>query len=225
MLISAMLGIDSRTTMDMDATIKGQPLSEESITSILNKIIKVNIDDGVKFVFKNIEQIREDDAYGGYRLSFDAIFDNMPVAFKIDITSGDKITPREIKYRFDLMLEDREIEILAYNLETIIAEKFETVIRRGVFNTRPRDYYDIYMLVKTQGKNIDNNVLKEAILTTYQYRNSIEAVNNANKEINILKDDINMQKQWKRYQNDNFYAENITYEQITESLYYVAKIL
>lgn len=223
MLISAMLGIDNRTTMDMDATIKEIQLTKDTIIEIFDLILKIDLNDDISFIFKKIEEIREEDYYNGFRLSYDAIFDNMVVAFKIDITLGDKITPKEIKYKFNLMLEDREIEVWAYNLETIIAEKFETVIRRGVFSTRPRDLYDIYMLIKTQSKNINIKTLKEAITKTAKHRKSISIIINAIEEIDVLKEDNNMIKQWKKYQNDNFYAEGITYEEIIEVLYEIAK--
>lgn len=128
MLISAMLGIDSRTTMDMDTTIKGFKLTEENISKIINEICNISIDDEVNFEVKKIELIREDDDYGGYRVTFEAKYmDTMPVIMKIDITTGDIITYKEIKYSFDLMLEDRKIEIWSYNIETIIAEKFESI--------------------------------------------------------------------------------------------------
>lgn len=144
MLISAMLGIDSRTTMDMDTTIKGFSLTKENVYKIMNEIINIKLDDNVTFKINNITLIREDDDYGGYRITFEANYDdNMPVIMKIDITTGDKITYKEIKYNFSLMLENRKIEIWSYNVETIIAEKFEAIIKRGVLGTRIRDYYDI----------------------------------------------------------------------------------
>ena len=129
MLISAMLGIDSRTTMDMDTTIKGFKLTEENISYIIKEICNTKIDDGVTFEVQNIELIREDDDYGGYRITFKANYmESMPVIMKIDVTTGDKITYKEIRYSFDLMLEDRKIQIWSYNLETVIAEKFESIL-------------------------------------------------------------------------------------------------
>ena len=137
MLISAMLGIDSRTTMDMDTTIKGFKLTEENITNKINEICNIKIDDGVTFEVQKIELIRKDDDYGGYRITFKANYmESMPVIMKIDITTGDKITYKEIKYSFDLMLEDRKIQIWSYNLETIIAEKFESIIKKRNFRNK-----------------------------------------------------------------------------------------
>ena len=226
MLISAMLGIDSRTTMDMDTTIKGFKLTEENITNIINEICKIKIDDGITFEVQKIELIREDDDYGGYRITFKANYmESMPVIMKIDITTGDKITYKEIKYSFDLMLEDRKIQIWSYNLETVIAEKFESIIKRGVLGTRIRDFYDIYMLLNTQAKNIDFNTLKDAIYSTAEHRNTINIIKDCSKIIEQLNNSDIMKKQWERYQKNNFYAKEIKYEDLIESLNQIGKIL
>lgn len=226
MLISAMLGIDSRTTMDIDTTIKGFKLTEENITNIINEICNIKIDDEVTFEVLKIELIREDDDYGGYRITFKANYmESMPVIMKIDITTGDKITYKEIKYSFDLMLEDRKIQIWSYNLETVIAEKFESIIKRGILGTRIRDYYDVYMLLNTQTKNINFNTLKDAIYSTAEYRNTINIIKDWSKIIEQLDNSDIMKKQWERYKKDNFYAKEIKYEDLIESLKQVGKIL
>ena len=226
MLISAMLGIDSRTTMDMDTTIKGFKLTEENISNIINEICNIKIDDEVTFEVQKIELIREDDDYGGYRITFKANYmESMPVIMKIDITTGDKITYKEIKYSFDLMLEDRKIQIWSYNLETVIAEKFESIIKRGVLGTRIRDYYDVYMLLNTQAKNMNLNTLKDAIYFTAEHRNTINIIKDWSKIIEQLNNSDIMKKQWERYQKDNFYAKEIKYEDLIESLKQVGKIL
>ena len=226
MLISAMLGIDSRTTMDMDTTIKGFKLTEENITNIINEICNIKIDDGITFEVQKIELIREDDDYGGYRITLKANYmESMPVIMKIDITTGDKITYKEIKYSFDLMLEDRKIQIWSYNLETVIAEKFESIIKRGILGTRIRDYYDVYMLLNTQTKNINFNTLKDAIYSTAEYRNTINIIKDWSKIIEQLDNSDIMKKQWERYKKDNFYAKEIKYEDLIENLKQVGKIL
>ena len=226
MLISAMLGIDSRTTMDMDTTIKGFKLTEENISKIINEICNISIDDEVSFEVKKIELIREDDDYGGYRVTFEAKYmDTMPVIMKIDITTGDIITYKEIKYSFDLMLEDRKIEIWSYNIETIIAEKFESIVKRGILGTRVRDYYDVYMLLNTQSKNIDFEVLKNAIYSTAEHRNSTEIIKDSQKIIEELNSSDTMKKQWARYKKDNFYARDIEYENLIESLKKIEKLV
>lgn len=226
MLISAMLGIDSRTTMDMDTTIKGFKLTEENISNIINEICNIKIDDEITFEVQKIELIREDDDYGGYRITFKANYmESMPVIMKIDITTGDKITYKEIKYSFDLMLEDRKIQIWSYNLETVIAEKFESIIKRGVLGTRIRDFYDIYMLLNTQTKNIDFNTLKDAIYSTAKHINTINIIKDWSKIIEQLNNSDIMKNQWARYQKNNFYAKEIKYDDLIECLKQVGTLL
>lgn len=225
MLISAMLGIDSRTTMDMDTTIKGLPLTKDNITNIMDEICNIEIDDNVTLKINKVELIREDDDYGGYRITFEAKYNNeMPVIMKIDITTGDKITYKEIEYSFTLMLEDRKIQIWSYNVETIIAEKFEAIVKRGVLSTRIRDYYDVYMLINTQNKIIDKKTLKDAITLTAQHRWTNEIIKDWKKIVEKIANDSKMRQQWKRYQKDNFYAEEIEYKDLINAISKVGEI-
>ena len=170
MLVAAMVGLDARATIDMDATIKGYPLSEESVKGIFEEILAVPIDDGTQMRIKHIDAIRDEANYNGLRVSLEAIFDGIRTSLKIDITAGDKITPREISYRFNLMLEDRQIDIFAYNLETVLAEKLETVISRGITNTRMRDFYDIFILLKMHSDSLDKELLAKALASTAENR-------------------------------------------------------
>ena len=225
MLISAMLGIDSRTTMDMDTTIKGFSLTKGNITNIMDEICNIEIDDNVTLKINKVELIREDDDYGGYRITFEAKYNNeMPVIMKIDITTGDKITYKEIEYSFTLMLEDRKIQIWSYNVETIIAEKFEAIVKRGVLSTRIRDYYDVYMLINTQNKIIDKKTLKDAITLTAQHRGTSEIIKDWKKIVEKIANDNKMRQQWKRYQKDNFYAEEIEYNELINAISKVGEI-
>lgn len=155
----------------------------------------------------------------GYRVTLKANYiDSMPVIMRIDITTGDKITYKEINYTFDLMLEDRKINIWSYNLETIIAEKFESIIKRGILGTRVRDYYDVYMLLNTQNKNIDLDILKKAIYQTAEHRHTLHVIKDWKTAVTQLNDSDIMRKQWKKYQKDNFYANDIEYSDLIESL-------
>lgn len=202
MLISSIIGIDSRTTMDMDTTIKGFILDKENLTQILNDIFKINLDDNIQFELINIENIREDDDYGGLRVHISSIFDNMPTDLKIDVTTGDKITYKEINYKYNLLLETRAIDIWSYNIETIIAEKYESIIKRSILNTRIRDFYDIYMLIHLDKNNISNKILKEAIKETSQHRNSFEIIDNkkvVEEVIDSIGIDKDLIKQWEIY--------------------------
>lgn len=217
-LIAAMVGLDTRATMDMDATIKGLPVTEEMVMQMFMDICNIQVKDDVHFSFNRITEIRDGDEYSGYRVSLTANYPPMAVPLKLDITTGDKITPREIIYEFKLLLEDRTIKILAYNLETVMAEKIETVITRGDQNTRPRDFYDIYVLYELQGKNIDYTSLNKAVQATAKNRNSTEIIKNYKEIISIIQGSDIMQKYWKDYQKDFEYAVDIEFNDTLKSL-------
>lgn len=168
------------------------------------------------FSFRSIGEIREGDVYTGYRVSLSANYQQMAVPLKLDITTGDKITPKEIEYQFKLLLEDRSISVLAYNLETIMAEKLETVISRGDQNTRPRDYYDIYILTKLQYANIENDVLKAALRATTEKRGSFEVLKDYRRIMDTVKKSEVMQRQWMKYQKDFEYATDIVFEDLCD---------
>lgn len=217
-LIAAMVGLDTRTTMDMDATIKGYPVNEQTIRKMFEEICSIELKDDVVFSFRSIGEIREGDEYTGYRVALTAEFSPMAVPLKLDITTGDKITPKEIEYSFKLLLEDRSISVLAYNLETILAEKLETVISRSVQNTRPRDYYDIYILMKLQSHNIDISSLRSALDATAQKRGSQEVVKNYAKRMETVKSSNFMQTQWKTYQTEYEYAADILFNDTCDTV-------
>lgn len=224
-LIAAMVGIDTRATMDMDATIKGLPVNEQTVRKMFEEICKTELADDVTFSFQNIGKIREGDEYTGYRISLSANYPPMAVPLKLDITTGDKITPKEIEYQFKLLLEDRNISVLAHNLETIMAEKLETVITRGDQNTRPRDYYDIYILTKLQYSNIEPDSLKAAFKATADKRGSAVVVKDYRKIMNTVRNSEVMQRQWKNYQKDFEYATNIVFEETCDAVVQLMDLL
>ena len=211
-LLAAMVGLDTRATMDMDATIKGLPVTKETISGMFVDICKIHIDDDINFEFSGIDDIREDDEYGGYRVSLTGNYPPMAVPLKIDITTGDKITPREMVYSFNLMFEERSISVLAYTIETILAEKLETIISRGDQNTRPRDFYDVYILNTLQKQNIDNQILKEAFAATVKKRGTEHIVVNYEEIIETVESSTVMNNQWTRYQKEFDYAKDISFE-------------
>ena len=178
LLISSIVGLDSRATMDIDMTLKGKPVNEAFILDYINEISRININDEVKFDVVSITEIREMDDYFGFRVSLISSIGTMKIPLKIDITTGDKIIPSEISYEYPLMFENRSIKIKAYNLETILSEKTETIISRGNQNTRMRDFYDVYILLKLKSKNIDYNILRLAIEETSQKRDSLNLLLN-----------------------------------------------
>lgn len=212
-LIASLVGLNSRTTMDMDATIKRYPVSRESVRNMIEEIIRIDLEDDIMFTFKSIGEIREGDEYTGYRVSLLANYPPMAVPLKLDITTGDKITPREIEYQYKLMMEDRSICVLAYNLSTILAEKLETVISRGDQNTRPRDYYDIYILSKLQAENIDPETLAYALYATVKKRGTISAVKQYRKIIEAVRSSEVMKRQWNNYRKNFDYAADIEFEE------------
>lgn len=218
-LLAAMVGLDTRATMDMDATIKGLPVTKETISKMFIDVCKIHIDDDISFEFSGIDDIREDDEYGGYRVSLLGNYPPMAVPLKIDITTGDKITPHEMVYSFNLMFEERSINVLAYTVETILAEKLETIISRGDQNTRPRDFYDVYILNTLQKQNIDNQILKEAFATTVKKRGTEHIVTNYKEIIETVSKSSVMKDQWTRYQKEFDYAKDIRFENACESVF------
>ena len=225
MLISAILGMSSRSTMDMDTTVKGFELTANCATEILKEICDIELNDDITFQMKKIELIREEDDYNGYRATFEAKYKKtMPVIFKIDITTGDRITYKEIEYDYNLMLEDKKIPVWSYNLETILAEKFEAIIKRGIAGTRIRDFYDVYMLMATKENEINKKLLNTAINLTSEHRESIDLIRNWEHTIEILSEDEDMKKRWKVYQKTYFYAKGIEYSSLIKSIEKVGKI-
>lgn len=217
-LIASMVGLDSRATMDMDATIKGYPVNEEAIRKMVEDIIAVPVEDAIHFCLKSVREIREGDEYTGYRVALTADYEKMAVPLKLDITTGDKITPREIEYSYKLMMEDRSIRVLAYNLSTILAEKLETVVSRGDQNTRPRDYYDIYILSKLQAENIDVDSLKAALSATTAKRGSSELMMQYAEIMRTVKSSDVMKRQWDNYRKDFDYAAEIEFEETCDAV-------
>ncbi len=215
-LLAAMVGLDTRATMDIDATIKGLSVTRETISQMFVDICAIHIDDDINFEFSGIDDIREDDEYGGYRVSLLGNYPPMAVPLKIDITTGDKITPREMVYKFNLMFEERSINVLAYTVETILAEKLETIISRGDQNTRPRDFYDVYILNTLQKKNIDNKVLKDAFAATAKKRGTEHIIANYRGIIETVSKSPAMHDRWKRYQKEFEYAKDIKFEAACE---------
>ena len=220
MLVAAMVGLDARATMDLDATIKGTNVSVEDVEMIISQIISIPLDDGVSFRIKRISEIMEEGDYPGVRVSMETKFDGVITPLKIDISTGDIITPREIKYNFNLMLENRTIEVWAYNLETVLAEKMETVISRNVTNTRMRDFYDIYILQKLYGEQLSKDVLWDALVATAKKRETLEQIET--EDIDEVFDEIQsssvMENLWKAYQRNYSYSADIPWHTIMKSI-------
>jgi len=218
MLISAMIGLESRTTMDIDATIRNYPLTEKNIQRIFNEILALDINDGVSFKLKWINEIRENDIYSGFRISMDCFYDTLTVPIKVDLTSGDMITPHAIEYKYKLLMEERWISIYSYNLETILAEKIETVLFRGVLNTRSRDFYDIYKLSKLRGIGIDYSLCKKALIATMERRKSIDILSNSENILDFIRRDRFIRERWTKYQKEFNYVNEISFAEVMDEI-------
>lgn len=218
LLISAILGVAERTTMDMDTTVKGLPMDEQSIRKAIGEILDQPVDDEIEFQLLDLTPIREDDEYENFRASIQAIYGKMKIPMKIDITTGDEITPKEIRFSYPLLFDDRRVMIKAYTQETILAEKYETIIRRNVGNTRARDFYDLHLLYRLYRENADWNILKQAVLATAKKRESLSALQDTKRILSALEDSTVLQDLWKRYQAQNSYAREIAYPAIIETI-------
>jgi len=218
MLISAMIGLESRTTMDIDATIRNYPLTEKNIQRIFNEILALDINDGVSFKLKWINEIRENDIYSGFRISMDCFYDTLTVPIKVDLTSGDMITPHAIEYKYKLLMEERWISIYSYNLETILAEKIETVLFRGVLNTRSKDFYDIYKLSKLRGIGIDYSLCKKALIATMERRKSIDILSNSENILDFIRRDRFIRERWTKYQKEFNYVNEISFAEVMDEI-------
>lgn len=216
MLIASFVGIQQRTTMDMDTTLKQYPLSENLLKEMLQEICAINLQDETTFILNEIKDIREADDYGGYRASLIAQFETIQIPLKIDVTVGDKLTPDAIQYAFPSNFEEKAIHIWAYNTETILAEKVETILRRGVFNTRSRDFYDVYLLTKTQ--KFDRELFSTALHATAEKRMSLKILLESQKIIAKLQIDTLIKERWMQYCKANEYAKEISFEEIISAL-------
>ena len=212
MLVAAMVGLDARSTMDLDATVKGANVSVEDVENMMAEIIAVPIDDGVTFQVKSISEIMDEAEYPGIRVT--TLFDGVRTPLKIDISTGDAITPKEVRYSFKLMLEDRSIDVWAYNLETVLAEKLETIITRTTTNTRMRDFYDIAILQQLYGDTLNPQILHDALLATARKRGTERHLAEAAQVFDEVQNSPIMQDLWTAYQKKFSYASDLSWDMI-----------
>lgn len=218
LLLSAMFGIDNRTTRDMDATIVGIDISKNKMIKILNEILSIDLKDDVMFNIVDITNIREDDLYGGNKYHIVGEIQNLKVNVEIDISTGDKITPKELKYKYPLLFENKKILISSYNIETILAEKIETVLRRGKFNSRMKDYYDIFYFLTKLRSDINPKIMIKAMINTFEKRESIECLKDYKQIIISIIGSKKMESLWIKYSNKNVYAKDINFSTILSLL-------
>ena len=217
-LVTAMVGVSLRSTMDIDTSLKNQNLSINDTWHILEEIINIDLNDGVTFRIKDVFNIMDEMEYPGIRFTLEAIMGKLVTPMKIDISTGDIITPSAIEYQYKLLLENRTITLWAYNLETILSEKLQTILSRGILNTRMRDFYDIRILLSVYDEFIDVDMLKKAFEVTCKKRDTEILQIDGSKIIKNISGDAQLQILWKSYQSKYSYASNIKYEEVIESL-------
>lgn len=225
LLISSMVGLEGRTTMDMDTTVRGIQMEEDEIVAALKTILAVDVGDGIRFEYRSIEPIREIDAYNNFRAHIDVLYGKINTPMKIDITTGDKITPAAVQYEFSCFDPEKKIPIMAYTLETVLAEKYETIIRRGATTTRARDFYDLYTLYRTRKSEIRPQILKDAVMHTAEKRESVESLTEWQEVLEELQEDSTVRQLWESYRMTNSYAAAITYEQTLETIKEISELL
>ena len=212
LLLSSIFGVNLRSTMDLDTTIKGLPLDRTTITKVVNEIISIDLKDNIKLEIENIKDIREEELYSGFNINLKAEFDGLRTNLMIDITTGDVITYKEIQFEYKTLFDNEIINIMTYNYETIVAEKFEAIISRNIDNTRMKDYYDLYMFVNLKWDDIDKTILRKAIFNTSKKRDTLNYIEDADKYIELINEDSKLKSLWKNYQSNYVYAKDISFE-------------
>ena len=225
LLLSSIFGVNLRSTMDLDTTIKGLPLNKSTITKVITEIINIDLKDNITFEIENIKDIREEDLYSGYNVNLKADFDGLKTNLMIDITTGDVITYKEVEFKYSTLFDNETINIMTYNYETIIAEKFESIISRNIDNTRMKDYYDLYMFVNLKWNDINKDTLRKAIINTSKARETLDYIDNASKYIELISEDSRLKSLWNSYQNNYEYAKDIEFEDTINAIKVISEII
>ncbi len=225
LLISSMIGIGERTTMDMDTTVRGIQMEENEIVAAVKQIISTDVNDGISFEYVKIEPIREEDAYNNFRVHLQAKYGKIDSPMKIDVTTGDVITPAAIQYNFPLIFDEKTVSIMAYTLETVLAEKYETIIRRNIGTTRARDFYDLHTLFRSRKEEVDLEVLRMAVMQTAQKRKSVEDIRDWKAIIKDIREEPQMYLLWDKYIAENKYIGELEFHQVLDTVDEVANLL
>ena len=225
LLISSMIGIGERTTMDMDTTVRGIQMEEGEIVSAVKEIIAMDVGDGISFEFQKIEPIREDDTYNNFRVHLRAKYGKIDSPMKIDITTGDIITPAAIRYDFPFVFEEKTVPVMAYTLETVLAEKYETIIRRNIGTTRARDYYDLHTLYRSRKDVVQMDVLRAAVIHTAEKRDSIDDIRDWRDILKDIREEPQLYLLWDNYAADNKYIGDLKFNEVLDTVDEIAKIL
>ena len=212
LLLSSIMGINLRTTMDIDTNITGINLDKEKLLEILNEVLNMDIGDNVTFKIEKVEDIKQEEYYGGYQFKIIATYENIKVQFHMDVSTGDVITPRAIEYKYKKLFDNSYIDILSYNQETIIAEKLQSILERKITNSRMKDYYDLYFFVNYRWNSIDKEILSEAIIRTFSARNSITELSNIRETIQTLENNPFLNRIWLDYSQKHEYSKNVSFK-------------
>lgn len=225
LLLSSIFGVNLRSTMDLDTTIKGLPLDRETITKVINDIISIEIDDNIKLEIGNIKDIREEELYSGFNVNLKAEFDGLKTNLMIDITTGDVITYKEVEFKYNTLFDNEIINIMTYNYETIISEKIESIISRNIDNTRMKDYYDLYMFVNLKWNDINKDTLRKAIINTAKNRKTLDYIDNASKYIELISDDSRLKSLWNSYKSNYDYAKDIEFVDTINAIKVISEVI
>lgn len=225
LLISSMIGITERTTMDMDTTVRGIQMEEDEIVKAIKEILTVDVDDGILFEYESIEPIREEDAYNNFRIHLRAKYGKIDSPMKIDVTTGDIITPAAIQYDFPMLFDDKSVPVMAYTLETILAEKYETIIRRNIGTTMARDYYDLHTLYRSRKNEVRPDILKAAVLHTAKKRDSVQDINDWKDILKEIREEPNMYLLWDNYTAENKYIGDLEFHIVLDTVEEVARLI
>ena len=218
MLVSSLVGVDMRTTMDIDTTVRALPLTQEKAREFLEEIMAIDLEDNVSFRITKVEDIMEGHEYEGIRFHIEGVLEKLRQTIKIDISTGDAITPAAVEYELPLILENRKIGLWAYNMETLLAEKLETVMTRAEANTRMRDFYDIYILTRQDAIKINPTHLKEAFAATCRKRGSEAVIPSFDEVLESIEASPEMQDAWENYRKNNPYVEDLTWGEAVHSV-------
>lgn len=225
LLISSMIGIGERTTMDMDTTVRGITMEEGEIVKAVKEILAVDVDDGVAFEYQGIEPIREEDAYNNFRVHLNAKYGKIDSPMKIDITTGDAITPAAIRYDFPMLFEEKSVPVMAYTLETVLAEKYETIIRRNIGTTRARDFYDLHTLFRSRRSEVRPEILKAAVLHTAQKRDSLQDIADWRDILKDMREEPQLYRLWENYIAENKYIGALELNTVFDTVNEVGELL
>lgn len=216
MLVASLVGLHTRATMDIDTTLRSATLNQEEAVKIVEDVIGVEVDDGVTFAITKVEDVMAGHEYPGVRFGLQATLDGLRQKIKIDISTGDAITPQAVEYAYKLMFEDRHIKLWTYSVETLLAEKLETIMARGALNTRMRDFYDVHVIATQEKYRLD--LLREAFLVTIRRRHTSQMVGEMKSILNTVAQDETMRKLWGNYVRDSFFVENLTWDEVMQSV-------